>query len=176
MSRFEARVRRAGLGGSAIVGLLLFARPSNEPLHEQSAFTTCTVERVADGDTISCRDGRRIRLVGIDAPELDQPPFGRQSRVALEQVIPPGTRLGVELAPDPVDAFGRTLAYLWDDRTMINELMVRRGWALAFVMRPNVRYAEALRVAEREARWQNVGHWGTGGFACRPVEHRRGTC
>lgn len=137
---------------------------------------TCIVDRVADGDTITCRDGNRIRLVGIDAPELNQPPFGRESQAALERLVPPGTPLGVELAADPVDDFDRTLAYLWDDRTMINEAMVRGGWAIVFLIRPNVRYENALRAAEREAIRQHTGHWSTGGFACRPVEHRRGSC
>ena len=34
--------------------------------------TPCVVERIADGDTFTCRDGRRVRLIGIDAPELAQ--------------------------------------------------------------------------------------------------------
>lgn len=136
----------------------------------------CTVERVADGDTVTCTDGTRIRLIGIDAPELDQPPFGDRSRVALEALLPPGESARVELDVEARDDFGRTLAYLWHGDAMVNESMIRQGWAMAFRIRPNVRYRDRFRDAEQAARRETVGHWGTGGFACRPVEHRRGNC
>ncbi len=137
---------------------------------------TCTVERVADGDTITCREGERIRIVGIDAPELDQPPFGVQSRDAFSRLAPPGTALGVELAADPRDDFDRTLAYLWDGDALLNEQMIRDGWAVVFLISPNVKYADRFRSAEEDAMRAGRGHWGSGGFVCRPVEHRRGRC
>lgn len=136
----------------------------------------CTVERVADGDTVTCSEGTRIRLIGIDAPELDQPPFGERSRVALEALLPPGESARVELDVEVRDDFGRTLAYLWAGDAMVNEAMIRQGWAMAFRIRPNVRYGDRFREAEQAASREAAGHWGTGGFACRPIEHRRGNC
>ena len=50
--------------------------------------TACVVERIADGDTFTCRDGRRVRLIGIDAPELAQGESGRQARAALRRLAP----------------------------------------------------------------------------------------
>ena len=50
--------------------------------------TPCVVERIADGDTFTCRDGRRVRLIGIDAPELAQGESGRQARAALRRLAP----------------------------------------------------------------------------------------
>ena len=52
--------------------------------------TACVVERIAEGDTFTCRDGRRVRLIGIDAPELAQGESGRQARAALRRLAPPG--------------------------------------------------------------------------------------
>lgn len=147
-------------------------RPDDQPV----LATTCVVSRVADGDTVTCTDGVRIRLLGIDAPELDQSPFGDQSHAALKALLPTGRSARIELDVETRDDFGRTLAYLWVADSFINEAMVRQGWALTFTLAPNDRYEDRIRAAEEAAMQETVGHWGTGGFACRPVEHRRGNC
>jgi micrococcal nuclease len=167
---------RLVLSGWAVLLLNLTACPDDSLEHQPVFSAGCVIDRIADGDTVTCTDGTRIRLIGIDAPELDQPPFGEESRVALEALLPSGRSAGLELDVETRDDFGRTLAYLWDDETMINEAMIRQGWALAFTIRPNVRYEDRFRAAEGAAMQDGAGHWGTGGFACRPVEHRMGNC
>ena len=41
---------------------------------------------------------------------------------------------------------------------------------------PNVQYVDALRKAAKEAEQEELGLWATDGFACLPVERRRGSC
>ena len=84
---------------------------------------------VVDGDTIRLTDGRRVRLVQIDAPELgDSECYARRGDRALARLAPPGTRVRLEADPalDDHDRFGRLLRYVFvggDER----EPPARRG-------------------------------------------------
>lgn len=167
-----------------MIGLLVIAallvvqrcRTSDPPA---SGFTEppgeCRVTRLADGDSLTCADGSRLRLIGIDAPELAQPPFGRRSQDALDAMIG-GKTLRLTYDIEARDEFGRLLAYAWLGSTFVNESMVRNGWAVAFKVPPNDLHYGRLRAAEQEARADELGHWPTGGFECRPIDHRHGRC
>jgi endonuclease YncB( thermonuclease family) len=150
-------------------------RAASEPRPDSSG--SCVVRTVADGDTVRCRDGRRVRLLLIDAPERTQPPFAERSREALLALAPPGTRLRMELDVRATDQFGRTLAYLWRaDGRMVNREMVRGGWAVVLVYPPNVRHVDAMRAAADSARRERRGLHDVDGLTCEPLEHRRGRC
>lgn len=136
----------------------------------------CVIERVVDGDTIVCSD-ERIRLLLIDAPESDQPDLGLRARLALEELIPAGTPVALELDVERRDRYGRLLAYLYTaDGAMVNERIVRRGYAVVSVYPPNVRYVDRLRAAAVAAREAGAGLWAGSGFECRPRDFRRGRC
>ena len=136
---------------------------------------TCVVSRLSDGDSLRCASGERLRLIGIDAPELAQPPFGRQSQNALQEIVA-GQQLSLEYDVEGRDEFDRLLAYAWIDSQLVNEEMVRGGWAVAFQVRPNTRHSARLRRAEQEARANRAGLWFSGGFECLPVDHRNDRC
>ena len=93
---------------------------------------TWTVRVVHDGDTVTCHDNdgrpQRIRLLAIDAPELEQP-HGRESRAALAGKV--GDRR-VAVASRGFDKHGRLLATLWIGERDINREMVEEGHAWAF--------------------------------------------
>jgi micrococcal nuclease len=161
-----------------ITPLLLLLTPAGcatpAPTHAED---TCVVRRIADGDTLVCDDGERVRLLLIDAPELAQAPFGAVARRELAALAPPGTALRVELDVQPRDRFGRTLAYLWlEDGRMVNEELLRAGVAVVVVYPPNVRHVERLRAASAAARNGRVGLWATPAFECEPAAHRAGRC
>ena len=141
----------------------------------QSAPDPCVVERVTDGDTLRCTDGRRVRLIGIDAPEREQGGYA-QSRDALLRLAPPGSTVRLEHDVTPHDRYGRTLAYVWVGDTLVNESMVREGWAFLYTVPPNVRHEERLREAQRAARDAGAGLWEGDGAACLPSDFRRGNC
>lgn len=136
----------------------------------------CTVAKVSDGDSLKCRDGSRVRLIGIDAPELDQEPFGPRSREALERRMPKGTVVRLEFDVQPRDQYGRLLAYVWRDDRFVNEEQVAEGYAATLTVPPNVRWAERFRKALASARERRAGLWADDGFSCRPEDHRRGRC
>ena len=156
-----------------LIGIALLA--CSAPARTQTA-QSCTVAKVSDGDSIRCRDGARVRLIGIDAPELDQVPFGPRSRAALERRLPVGTVVTLEFDVQPRDQYGRLLAYVWRDDALVNEAQVAEGYAATLTVPPNVRMAERLRKALASARERNAGLWADDGFACRPEDHRRKRC
>jgi micrococcal nuclease len=156
----------------AVVTLASAARAQDSLQHG----SLCEVSRISDGDSFRCRDGRRVRLTGIDTPELSQQPFGARSRQALLQWIPLGTTVFLENDVSETDRFGRRLAYAWSGSTMVNEVMVRSGWAVLYTVPPNVKYAERLHDAQKQARALSAGLWPERGFDCPPSQFRRNRC
>jgi micrococcal nuclease len=134
------------------------------------------VLRVADGDTFTCRDGRKVRLTGIDSPEPQQRPFGSKAQQALLRMLPPGSQVRLEHDVMLTDQYGRLLAYVWLGPTLVNEAMVRGGWAALFTVPPNVKYAERFTRAQNEARTRGEGLWAERGFDCLPADFRRRRC
>lgn len=136
----------------------------------------CLVGRVVDGDTFYCRDGRKVRLIGVDSPERGQGAPARQARHALARLIPIGRAVRLERDVAPTDRYGRVLAWVWAGGTLVNEAMVRQGWAVIYTVPPNVKYAARVGQAQNEARVHGAGLWSSGGFDCPPRAYRRGEC
>jgi endonuclease YncB( thermonuclease family) len=153
-------------------------RPHAADTLRASAIGRCTVARIIDGDTLVCKEGEeRIRLLLIDAPEMQHGEFGARARGALEQLLPPGTPARIELDVQRADRYGRTLAYLYDPTgRMINAELARLGYALVSIYPPNVRHVEEIREAIEEARQGRRGLWQGSAFECPPAEFRAGRC
>jgi len=85
-------------------------------IHANSTAQIFRVDHVADGDTITLRNGQRVRLVQIDTPEVyfGTECYGKQASATTKRLLPSGTRLRLmyELATDRVDDFGRLLRYV----------------------------------------------------------------
>lgn len=114
---------------------------------------TAQVEHVHDGDTVTV-DATRIRLYGIDAPELAQA-GGKASRDYLSSLVR-GER--VEVIPKDVDAYGRTVAVLrLQDGRDVNALMVAGGQA--WVYKQYCHNCYALELSEAVARFKGLGLW-----------------
>lgn len=155
--------------------LLLVAAPL---VAQAPAHSACRVNRIQDGDSFTCSGGRRVRLLSIDAPELGQRPAGDSAKASLQRLIHDGDEVTLELGRDSLDRYGRTLAFvIRADSMLVNEEMVRRGWAVVYLYdRKNPRYAARLQVAEDSARTARRGWWARGEIACRPSGFRRRAC
>lgn len=136
----------------------------------------CHLTRIVDGDTVHCADVGAVRLIGVDAPELDQEPFGTAATAALAALVPVGSTLRLERDAEAQDRHRRQLAYLWHDGVLINWLLVRQGWAVSLRIAPNTRYGDWLLTAERRAAAERRGLWQVDGFRCRPADRRARTC
>lgn len=112
-----------------------------------------TVARVTDGDTVVLTDGRRIRLYGIDAPEMHQPQ-GTEARAFLARLVG-GKEVSVTVRAR--DLYGRTVAELRMGNESVNEAMVRAGYAWWY--RSLAKREKALELAETQARMKRIGLW-----------------
>ena len=134
------------------------------------------IASVVDGDTFRCRNGARVRLIGIDAPERSQGAAYGASRRALERIAGVGDTVVLERDVTPQDRYGRELAWVWHDTTLLSEAMVAQGYALLFTVPPNVKYVERIAAAQRRARAARAGLWATDDFDCAPGDRRRQRC
>jgi micrococcal nuclease len=131
------------------------------------------VESVTDGDTLVLTNEARVRLIGIDAPEMkssprsggaDQP-FARDALEFAEQGVE-GRKVELQLDKERVDKYGRFLAYVWyvdrksGEEVLLNEELVRAGLAKAMLRYPySERMKRRFRAAEQEARDNKRGIW-----------------
>jgi micrococcal nuclease len=127
------------------------------------------VEYVVDGDTVVVNGAggeRTVRLLEIDAPESkdrDQPVqcFAVAATRALRRLLPVGSVARVLADRDPIDRYGRSLLYVWNrDGVLVNERLVRRGFARAVLFEPNDLHIDRMRRAEERARADRAGLWG----------------
>lgn len=140
------------------------------------AFSTTTAW--ADGEITGCHDGDTCRLVStaysgnvriycIDAPEMDQMPWGAQARDALRAQI----RGTIRVIVDDVDRWGRPVAeFIRDDGWNLGLELVRKGYAAVY---PRHCDDPDYYAAEDEARKAKVGIWRVDGMQQRPWEWRR---
>ena len=143
-------------GGALVLG----ACGDEHPRPPQAARVT----KVVDGDTLVLAGGIKVRVLGIDAPEMErngQPAdfLAHKAKAALAELTLDRT---VSLSYDRLryDHYGRLLAYLWlPDHTLVNAELVRRGMARVYLISPNLRYQDDLLTAQQEAIEAQRGVW-----------------
>ncbi|MFZ4518676.1 MAG: thermonuclease family protein [Microthrixaceae bacterium] len=149
------------------------AAPTTRPAASGPVESNGTVRRVVDGDTLVVDlDGEeeRVRLIGVDTPESVKPNspvecFGKEASKHTAELVPPGTRVRVELDVEPRDRYRRLLGYVYraDDGLFVNLALARDGFANQLTIPPNVAHEPEFRAAVREARAAGAGLWS----ACR---------
>ncbi|MFZ2206347.1 MAG: thermonuclease family protein [Microgenomates group bacterium] len=121
------------------------------------------VKRVVDGDTIELVDGRKVRYIGVDTPELHHPTkgvqcFGKEAMEKNKELVE-GKTIRMEKDVSETDRYKRLLRYVWKDDIFINEYLAREGYALQATFPPDVVYTKLFTEAAQEAREQNKGLW-----------------
>lgn len=120
---------------------------------------TGTVVSIADGDTIKVlHDGKEelVRLYGIDAPEKEQD-AGLRAKDLIHALV---TGRNIEIKPIDVDSYGRTVGLVSIDGIILNELMIRNGYAWVYQHFCRIQSCSAWIKLEREARRHKKGMWG----------------
>ncbi|OGF99560.1 hypothetical protein A2Y99_04300 [Candidatus Gottesmanbacteria bacterium RBG_13_37_7] len=131
------------------------------------------VIKVIDGDTIEVEGGIVVRYIGIDTPETVHPQkeiqcFGTEaSSVNRELVLDKTVRLEKDISE--TDKYGRLLRYVWLDEVMVNEYLVREGYAKNSTYPPDVKYQQLFITAERQAREEKNGLWGSCSYPISPT-------
>jgi endonuclease YncB( thermonuclease family) len=128
-----------------------------------AASQVAVVASVYDGDTLTLRDGRRVRLLQIDTPELGSGEcYSRAARTALLALAPPGKKVVLEADPalDRVDRYGRLLRYVKRNGVNLNLELTRRGAAAPYFYRGDRgRYAGSLMRSAQNAKAARRGLW-----------------
>ena len=115
------------------------------------------VVKVYDGDTIELSDGRVVRYIGIDAPEHGRP--GADSATALNRRLVLDRNVRVEYDGELKDHYGRDLAYVYADGSMVNAEIIAAGWAWSYVFPKNMRHAVELLHLQQQAMRAHRGLW-----------------
>ncbi len=129
---------------------------------------------IGDGDTIRVRQGGRaitVRLACIDAPETAQRPYGQQARSYLQQRLPFGREVSLDVKT--TDRYGRSVAEVISDIN-INLAMVEDGQAFAYRQYLGGCDAKEYLDAEYRASRRRYGVWQVPGGITRPWDFRRG--
>ncbi len=151
----------------------------SSPLHAQQ---TTTVVRVVDGDTLKIRywgKEESIRLIGIDTPESRVNKktkrdakrsgqdiktiieMGKRATKYVESLVKPGDLITIEFDAQEKDRYGRLLGYVYlSNGKMLNEEIVKAGYANVMTIPPNVKYKDRFLKAYQEARERKRGLWG----------------
>lgn len=119
--------------------------------------TTAKVTQVIDGDTIVIQGGYKIRYLGVDAPERDEPYYSEACQA--NQRLVQGKKVRLERDISDTDRYGRFLRYVYVNDTFVNAELVRQGYAYARPYPPDTKYQVYLEAAEREAKFSRRGMW-----------------
>jgi len=127
------------------------------------------VAYVHDGDSLRTDKGEKIRLLGINSPEVANQGkpgqiMGDQAKQRLTELVA-GKRVQLQMDKEKQDIYGRTLAQVFlRDGSWINAQMVGEGFAYVYTFAPNFRWVDKLMQAETEARRNKLGIWKTKRF------------
>lgn len=123
------------------------------------------VTHIVDGDTIDVTiDGqdRRVRLLNVDTPESVDPSMppqclGAEATEFLADLIPPGTTVSLEYDREHRDRYGRDLAGVYVDDTLVNAEVARAGFGVAVLIEPNDRFYDDVLAAQEAAEADKIG-------------------
>ena len=147
-------------------------------LHAQQ---TTTVVRAVDGDTLKILywgKEESIRLIGIDTPESrinkkakrdakrsgqdikTITSMGKRATEYVQSLVKPGDLITIEFDAQERDRYGRLLGYVYlSNGKMLNEEIVKAGYANVMTIPPNVRYQDRFLKAYKQARENKRGLW-----------------
>lgn len=138
---------------------------------ERQLLQTAVLEKVVDGDTLRLIPGKpdskgvRVRLIGINTPELAQAqPLAREARQRLLELLA-GDTVYLRAGEESHDRHGRLLAQIYTpDGLSIEALMLLEGWGFRIAVPPNLRDQPCLEQAEQQAREARRGVWGLAAY------------
>ncbi|SDU27772.1 thermonuclease family protein [Halopseudomonas salegens] len=133
----------------------------------QATATTEPVKlmRVIDGDTVELSDGRRVRLIGLDTPEIGyrgepSEPFALAARDRLRELVVAG-ELRMQVGEEAEDRYGRTLGHLFTaNGSNVEARLLAEGLGFALAVPPNTALWRCQAAAEAQARQQGLALWG----------------
>jgi len=148
------------------------------PFGKTYDYTNILVQRAVDGDTLKLENGERVRLIGIDTPEMHESDklyrdsqrtgqdvstiqaLGRRAYEFTKKIVE-GQRVSLEFDVEKYDKYDRLLAYVYlkKDGTFVNAEIIKQGYASLMTIPPNAKYADLFLKLYQEARNNKRGLW-----------------
>lgn len=125
-----------------------------------------TVERLYDGDTVKLNDGRKVRFIGIDTPEIGHngapsQPLANAARDALQALLEKSNHtIGLRYDTERQDRYARDLAHVYlNDGSSVAAHLLERGLATIMPFPPNLWNLPCYQATEQRARTARRGIW-----------------
>ena len=152
-----------------ILASLLLLVSCQSPNNSSTTPASLKVARVVSGQSLEVLGMEsqpnlisQVRLIGLDAPDIRQIPWGEDAKQFVESLIGSANQaVNLEFDLEAKDKFNRTLAYVWKDKLLLNEEVVKQGYALFVARSPNHKYDQRLEHAQQWARIMGKGIWNT---------------
>lgn len=122
------------------------------------------MQRVIDGDTLKLESGEKVRLIGINTPEVENrfseaQPGGEAAKTWLKKTLR-SPYIWLEYDAEQFDKYDRRLAHVFTESgDYINAMLLKEGFAMLTLTPPNLRYATKLIAAQQQAETQQKGVW-----------------
>lgn len=122
------------------------------------------VRWVNDGDTVVLNDGRKLRYLGINTPEIDYErqlgqPYAYVAKRFNRKLVD-GKKIRLEFEQKKTDRYGRILAYAFlADGTFVNRQLLAKGYGYYYPSSRPGKYDDLLLKTQREAMSAKTGIW-----------------
>lgn len=150
------------------------------PFGKSYDYTNIYVKRAIDGDTLQLENGQKVRLIGIDTPEMHESDklyrdsartkesvtaiqkLGRRAYEFTKHLVE-GRQVSLEFDIERRDKYNRFLAYVYlKDGTFVNAEIIKQGYASLMTIPPNLKYSDLFLKLYQEARQNKRGLWNYG--------------
>lgn len=138
------------------------------------------LKTIVDGDTLHLTDGRKIRVIAINTPELGRSwggaktlpqPLAEQARLAVAAFFAGRAEVGLELGAEPFDHYGRQLAHVYRaDGDSLSAYLLAKGLAWQVVVPPNDGHWLCLEKVEKSAEQDALGVWSEPGYPLKQAD------
>lgn len=142
----------------------------------ESKLITAEVQWVYDGDTLRLDDKQRLRVIGINTPEVSHKgkiaePLSGEAREAVRELLHRyNYRIRYERDALAKDKYGRLLAHVYiKGKINLSQWLLSKGLATTLFIPPSHRHVQCYQDAERQAQQKRLGLWRLPAFQVREV-------
>lgn len=169
----DAKLIAAGVAALLFIAARFFPYAATALAKDDSLY----VKRVVDGDTLKLSDNSRVRLIGVDTPEVyysdklvrdayrsgkdinQIQALGRKASEFTKKLCE-GKKIRLEFDVEKRDRYRRLLAYVYlEDGTFVNAKILEEGFGQVMTIPPDIKYADKFLSLEKEARQARKGLW-----------------
>lgn len=144
-------------------------------LQVNAGHTFYQLKKVYDGDTVLLTNGKKVRFLGVNTPEVEgrnkvEQAGGEAAKQWLLSALK-NKKIRLEKDVEKRDKYGRLLAYVFtEDNVHINLQLLNLGLASLNIYPPNLKYSEVFLQAEQQAEQHRLGIWDAAEYAPRQAE------